>query len=110
MWVTGQELTAIVRAHLGEQATKSYADFAKALGLRGTDAAGGARVKRWSKGPGEPDYEGTIKLLDALEAIDWAKVADPRGSAADDMERLAAKTGRALDATPRRAEPQEETK
>lgn len=90
--VTGQQLTARARAHLGEDA-RTWARFAIAIGLRGTDEAGGSRLKRWSKGTGEPDYEGTIKLLDSLNAINWEVVLPE--SAKDVAARVGEKSDRA---------------
>lgn len=75
--MSGQELTVRARVKLGKEA-ETLPGFANALGLRGYDSAGSARLKRWLSGKGDPDYEGTICLLDAMGAINWdALTAEP---------------------------------
>ncbi len=67
--VSGHDLTVLAMERLEAHGPT---DLAKKLELSGYGQAPVKRVERWLKPHGSgPNYEGTIKLLDALGAIRW---------------------------------------
>lgn len=69
--LTGQQLAKLALRKLG---TPTPTEFARRLGLEGDSRAD--RVTRWLKGTSDPNYEGTMAMLMAVEFL------TPEGEAA----------------------------
>lgn len=77
----GPELVRAVMAQLG--ITRNV-DLARELAL---DMNGPSRISKWLAGKSSPDYEATMKMLDACG---WLNIAeDARGEAVQPRDRLA---------------------
>lgn len=94
MGLTGQDLTRIA---LDRLAGGSLSELVRVLRLNElTDSQYVVKsVERWRDGKHEPSYEFAIRALDALGAINWEALHDPRESTAATLDRIANKTGRA---------------
>lgn len=60
----------LVAAAVAKLGSENAAELAKAIGLPGLGKAE-ARARRWIQGRNEPDYEGTVRLL---EYVGWLRV------------------------------------